>query len=279
MNLLSITKPGIIFGNIITVCGGYFLGSQDGFALFPLIIVVIGMSLVMASGCVMNNIIDSDIDRLMERTKNRALATGLVSRKTALVFGVLLGLIGIGLLYIWTNLLSTLIALVAWLVYVISYSLYMKRKSVYGTIIGGIAGAAPPVIGYCAAANRFDMGAVAVFFILFLWQIPHSYAIAVYRLKDYTAAAIPVLPVKKGIYYTKITMLVYIVVFTIAAIMPTVLGYSGTAYFIVALVAGLCWLYLGIQGLMTDDNRRWARKMFIYSIFNITLLCVMMAVG
>lgn len=278
MKFFSVTKPGIIFGNIITVSGGYFLGSQNHFYFLPFLAALIGMSLIIASGCVFNNFIDQDIDVLMERTKNRPLVTGSISGKVAIIYAVILGIVGLGVLYFFTNLLTVLTAVVGLFFYVVVYTLWLKRRSIYGTIIGGVAGAVPPVAGYCAATNRFDSGAVVLFLILFLWQIPHFYAISIYRLKDFTAASIPILPVEKDIRYTKLSMLVYIVAFTFACIMPTILGYIGIIYFVAALSLGLVWLLLGIQGLKTKDDAAWARKMFLFSIVNITLLCVMMLV-
>ncbi len=278
MRLLSLTKPGIIFGNIITVSGGYILGSQDGFNIGLLLITIIGMALVIACGCVFNNYIDRDIDGLMARTKNRVLVQGLISNRTAILSALLFGLLGAAVLYLQTNLLTLAIALTGLFFYVVVYSLWFKRKSTYGTVVGGIAGAVPPVVGYCAATNSFNAGAIILFMILFLWQMPHFYAIAIYRQSDYAAAAIPVLPIKKGIRYTKISMLVYIAAFTVAAVMPTFFGYTGWLYFIVALCSGLVWFYYGVQGFTTKDNEKWARKMFLFSIINITLLCIMMSV-
>src|SRR3990167_2929530 len=146
----------------------------------------------------------------MQRTKNRVLVTGLLSPQTAIVYGLLLGIIGLFLLFFQVNCLAGAVAAFGLFIYVIVYSLYAKRYSHAGTLIGAIAGAAPPVIGYCAATKGlFDIAAVIVFSILFFWQIPHSYAIAIYRLRDYSAASIPILPVRKNIYLTKFSMLLH----------------------------------------------------------------------
>ncbi|MDO8953888.1 MAG: heme o synthase [Gammaproteobacteria bacterium] len=280
MKYLSIVKPGIIFGNIVTVSGGFFLASHLHFNVVLYLATLLGMALVIASGCVFNNIIDRDIDSLMERTKNRVMVHGLISRPIAVVYGILLGIAGFALLYWQTNLLTTLISAIGLFVYVVAYTLLSKRQSKYGTLIGGIAGAVPPVVGYCAVTNRFDAGAVILFLILFLWQMPHFYAIAIFRLKDFSAACIPVLPAIKDMRYTKISMLIYIALFTIAAILPTLFGYAGWLYFIVALGLGLYWFYLGIKGFKSStDDQKWSRKMFGFSILAITLLSMMMAVG
>ncbi|MDF2940570.1 MAG: protoheme farnesyltransferase [Gammaproteobacteria bacterium] len=277
-NYLSIIKPGIIFGNIVTVSGGFFLASHQHFNFSLFLITLVGMSLVIACGCVFNNYIDRDIDSLMERTQNRVMVKGLISGKVAILYAIVLGIAGFLTLYYGTNLLTTIVAAVGLFVYVVAYTIMTKRHSNLGTLIGGIAGAVPPVVGYCAVTNRFDVGAIILFFILFFWQLPHFYAIAIFRLKDFSAACIPVLPIQKNIRYTKISMLVYVVAFTITAILPTVFGYAGWVYFIVALSLGLYWLYLSIKGFKSVDDQKWSRQMFGFSILAITILSMVMAV-
>jgi len=279
LRYLSLTKPGIIFGNLVTLTGGFLLASKSGIDLSLLLCAMLSMALIIGGGCVFNNFIDQDIESVMQRTKNRALVVGSVSGKSALVFGSLLTLSGALLIYFTTNLLTTIIALIGLVFYVVVYSLFLKRLSTYGTIIGGIAGAIPPVVGYCAVTNRFDMGAMLLFLILFAWQIPHFYAISIYRLEDFKTANIPILPVKKSIYYTKVSMVLYIIVFSIAAVMPILFGYAGVVYFVIATCLSLIWLGLGIHGLMIKHNERvWARKMFLWSIIVITILCLVMGI-
>jgi len=278
VRFVSVTKPGIIFGNIITALGGYFLGSQGHFNLKLLVGTLVGMSLIIASGCVFNNYIDRDIDRLMERTKDRVLVKGLISIKVAILYAVVLGLLGLLALCLTTNLLTVSVALSGLFIYVIAYSLYWKRKSLLGTAIGGISGAVPPVVGYCAVTNHFDIGAWTLFVMLFLWQMPHFYAISIYRLSDYSAAAIPILPLKKSMHYTKVTMLIFIILFAIVALLPSLLGYTGYIYFVITLLLGLLWIGVGIRGLTTTQDKPWARKMFIISIIIIMALSFLMAI-
>ncbi|CAA2929707.1 heme o synthase [Arsenophonus endosymbiont of Bemisia tabaci] len=276
---LQVTKPGIIFGNLISVIGGFLLAAK-GIIDYPLFIAtLLGVSLVIASGCVFNNYIDRDIDRMMERTKNRPLVKGLIAPKFCLIYATLLCIAGIALLYIATNPLAALLAVIGFIIYVGIYSLYMKRKSVYGTLVGSLSGAAPPVIGYCAVADQFDMGALILLLIFSLWQMPHSYAIAIFRFKDYQTANIPVLPVIKGISVAKTHIFLYILAFMVATIMLTISGYAGYKYLIFAAAVSLWWLGMAISGFKNQNNDRlWARKLFIFSIVAITSLSVMMSI-
>jgi protoheme IX farnesyltransferase len=275
----SITKPGIIYGNAITVVAGFILASRGHIDWFLLFATLAGLSLVVASGCVFNNYIDRDIDGIMERTKNRALVRGLVSPRSALVFGIFLGVFGIAILAFYTNLLTVAMSLVGLFVYVVVYSMWFKRTSVHGTIVGSISGAIPPVVGYLAVSNNFDFGAIILFFILALWQMPHSFAIAIYRLPDYTKAGIPVLPVKKGILVTKIQMLVYIALFVLATFVLVVFGYTRQIYFFTMVLFGLAWIGLSVKGFYTANDKLWARNMFIYSIVVIVVFFVVVLVN
>ncbi|MFA3759950.1 heme o synthase [Yersinia sp. 2544 StPb PI] len=275
---LQVTKPGIIFGNLISVVGGFLLASK-GVIDYPLFLAtLIGVSLVVASGCVFNNYIDRDIDSIMERTKNRVLVKGLIDPKVSLIYASVLGIVGMLLLYVAANLLAMMLAIIGFVIYVGVYSLYMKRKSVYGTLIGSLSGAAPPVIGYCAVTGQFDMGALILLLIFSLWQMPHSYAIAIFRFKDYQAANIPVLPVIKGISVTKNHITLYILAFMVATLMLTLSGYAGYKYLVVAAAVSVWWLGMALRGYKATNDSVWARKLFVFSIIAITSLSVMMSV-
>jgi protoheme IX farnesyltransferase len=277
-NYLLVAKPGIIGGNLISATAGFFLASKGQLDGVSLPATLIGISLVVASGCVFNNCVDRKIDRKMMRTKNRALAQGLISLKSALVYAAILGLAGLALLRAATNLLSIAIVLAGLVIYVGVYSLYLKRTSVYAALIGSLAGAAPPLAGYCAVTGRFDLGAVILLAIFSLWQMPHCYAIAVLRLDDYTAAAIPVLPVKQGATAAQRHIVGYILAFMAATLMLTFGGYTGYRTSAVATVLGLSWLYLARPGYKGKDERLWAKKLFIFSILTIFILSFMMSI-
>ncbi|QHG66957.1 heme o synthase [Pseudomonas putida] len=277
-HFIQITKPGIIFGNVLSVAGGFFLASKGhvDFALF--LAVVIGTSLVVASGCVFNNCIDRDIDHKMERTKNRVMVQGGMSLTLALIYATLLGVAGFSLLYVQANPLSAFCALIGFIVYVGFYSLWLKRKSVHGTLVGSLSGAMPPVIGYCAVSNSFDLAAVTLLVMFSLWQMPHSFAIAIFRFKDYSAANIPVLPVARGVLAAKKQIVLYVLAFLLATLMLTLGGYAGLGYLAVAAAMGLYWLYMAWGGYKAEDDSKWARKVFGFSILTVTALSVMMGV-
>ena len=259
-DVLALTKPGIIGGNLIATLGGYFLAAHGTFDWITFASVMMGIALVIASGCACNNVIDRDIDALMARTRHRPLAKGRISITQALGISALLGVAGIVCLALGTNGLTVALAVIGWGVYVGVYSLYMKRHSEYGTLVGSLSGAMPPVVGYCAVTGQFDSGALMLLVIFCLWQMPHSYAIAIFRYADYRRASIPVLPVVHGIKRAKHHILGYIVAFIPASLALVLASQAGAGYLCVALTMGGYWLYLALCGYRLDDDVRWAKK-------------------
>lgn len=267
-----LTKPGIILGNAITAIGGFALASRGHIDWQLFLITLVGLAGIIASACVFNNYIDRHSDEKMERTKNRPLVQGLVSERNALLFATALGIAGTTILTLYTNFLAVSVALLGFFVYVVVYSL-CKYYTMYATLIGSIAGATPPVVGYCAVSNHLDIGALLLFVILIFWQMPHFFAIALFRFNDYVTALIPVLPAEKGIEVTKRHMLLYVIAFTITSMLLTVFGYTGIIYLCVVAILGCAWLWLSFQGFKNDNHIVWARKMFIFSLIIITTLC------
>ena len=273
-----LTKPGIIRGNALTATAGFLLASKSDIHLGSLVAMLIGMSLVIASGCVFNNYIDREIDAKMERTKKRALVNGDIGVSSAIIYAVILGLLGFTVLLRYTNILTASLGFIGFIDYVILYG-YFKRRSTLGTIIGSISGAMPIVAGYTSVTNRLDLGAFLLFTILVCWQMPHFFAIAIYRLKDYKTAGLPVLPIKKGIEPTKIQIMLYVAGFLAATCALTAFGYTGYTYLAVMLLLGAYWLWRSIQGATTSDNTRWARNMFLLSLIVITVFSLMLSVN
>jgi protoheme IX farnesyltransferase len=273
-----LTKPGIIFGNLLTAAAGFFLASRGEPDLAIGLGMLAGLGLVIASACVFNNVMDRRIDSLMTRTRRRALVRGSVKPVPALVYATILGFAGFALLITYTNLLATWLAAGGFIIYLLAYG-FSKRRWPAGTVVGSFAGAVPPVVGYTAVTGRFDSAALVLFGILVLWQMPHFYSIAIFRLDDYKSARIPVLPARRGTGITKIYILMYIVAFALVAPLLTPLGYTGLIYLTVAGILALSWLWLALQGLRAADDARWARRMFGWSLIVITALSATIALG
>lgn len=265
INYYLLTKPGIVFGNLVTVAAGFFLASKGLFNPLLFLATLLGLALVMASACVCNNLIDRPLDKKMERTRNRPLVTGLIPGNHAIVYAICLGILGFLTLYIYTNVLTVAVAATGFFVYVVLYSMW-KGRTIYGTAIGSIAGATPPLVGYCAVSNNFDLGASILFFMMVLWQMPHFFAIAIYHFEDYTTANIPVLPIKRGFFQTKIHMAIYIVGFVIVAALLTLFNYKGLAYLAITMPFAITWLALSLYGFKTRNHRQWGRQMFYVSL-------------
>ncbi len=272
-----LTKPGIIMGNLITTVSGFALASRGHFDFFLFLATFLGLGCIIASACVFNNYIDRDLDKKMARTKNRALVQGLISGRSAIVFALILGLTGLSVLAFYTNFLAVFVASIGFFIYVALYS-FWKYKTSYATAVGSIAGAIPPVVGYCAVSHQFDMGAALLFMILVFWQMPHFFAIAMYRLPEYSAASIPVLPVQKGAKTTKVRMLIYVIAFMITTLMLIGFGYTGYASLAAVVLMSVAWIWLAIKGFKVDNDVLWARQMFRLSLVIITVLCFMISV-
>lgn len=273
-----LTKPGIIYGNIITTVAGFLFASKGHISIFPIFVTVIGTSLVIASACVFNNYIDRDIDKKMERTKYRTFVTGNISVVNALVFATFLGVFGALILGFYVNMLTLFIGLIGFFDYVVLYGI-TKRTSEYGTLVGSIAGATPIVAGYTAVTNRFDLGALLLFIVLCIWQMPHFYSIAIYRMKDYAAAKIPVLSVRRGVFATKIHITLYIFAFLLAILSLRVFKFTGNIFIFVMGIVATFWFVYSITGFWIKNTEKWARKMFFISLLIILILSLMLSLN
>jgi len=276
----QLTKPGIIKGNLFSATAGFLLASRGHVEFMELLYTLIGITFVIASGCVANNYIDIDIDRRMKRTEKRALVTGEISGRNALIYSVILGLIGLAVLGILVNHTTMFIGIIGFIFYVVVYG-YFKRKSVHGTLVGSISGSLPPVAGYVAVTGRIDVGAILLFVVLAAWQMPHFYAIAMYRSKDYKDASIPVLPVVRGKKNTIYQIIFYTILFVVATMLLTLYGYTGITYTIIVLGIGLWWLSIALKGLSISDKNSdmWAKSVFKSSLFVLIVFSVMISIN
>ena len=214
----------------------------------------------------------------MERTKKRPLVAGEVSGRVALLFSILLGVGGFGLLLTTAHPLVTAVGLIGYIDYVWLYGVWSKRKSVHGTLVGSISGATPILAGYVAVSQQLDIGAALVFAVLFLWQMPEFYSIAIYRLREYQAASVPVISVVRGVDATKRQILGYTVAFVLASLLLTVFNYTGMVYLALMGVAGGYWIWWGIKGLRADQADVWAKKMFHLALYILLLFCLLISI-
>lgn len=261
----QLAKPGIIYGNLLTALGGFLFASKGHIDAWLLMAVLAGTALVIGSACVVNNYLDRNLDAKMARTKKRALVDGTVSAQAALAYATMLGLLGFLLLVFATNATTVVVGAIGYIDYLVLYSIF-KRRSALGTLVGSIAGSTAVVAGYTVVTGQFDGGAVMLFLIMAIWQMPHFYAIATFRRSDYAAAGLPVLPVVKTVATVKKHIVGYIVAYIFATTFLAALGYAGYIYVVVMLLLGLNWLRLGIAGFRTKDDIEWARHMFKFSL-------------
>lgn len=273
-----LTKPGIIYGNAITAIAGFFLASKSSFGFWNFLSMLAGLSLIIASGCAINNAVDGDIDAKMERTNKRAVVTGLISKRNAIIFGTILGVLGSIILYFFSSFLALVVALIGWVFYVCFYT-PLKRASVFGTLIGAVSGAVPPVVGYVAVTNSMDLAAWLLFFILVFWQMPHFYAIGIFRLKDYKNARLPVLPVVSGLYITKVHMLIYTLLFLAASLSLSYFKITGITFSVVLGLVSLRWLWLCVLGFKAKDEILWGRQVFKFSLIVLLVFSFFVSFG
>jgi protoheme IX farnesyltransferase len=260
----DLTKPGIIYANVLTAIAGYLFGSSWHIRLGVLAGVICGIALVIGGACVYNNILDRNFDSRMERTKKRALVTGAISVPAAFTYATVLVAGGFLFLGFLTNLTVVIIGLVGIVDYIILYG-WAKRHTPLSTIVGSISGSTSIVAGYCAATNHIGVDAVLLFLILTLWQMPHFYAIALYRKSDYSAIDVPLMPIVRSGETAKLRIMAYIVALLLAVVALTVWGTANVICLVVLVVLTGWWLQVGIKNYRLNSVS-WGKKMFLFSL-------------
>lgn len=275
-DLIALTKPGLLRLNIFAALGGFLVASKWDIDFVLLICMLIGSTLTIASATVINNYWDRELDLKMERTKNRALPTGRMQPGTVLLYGIILGVIGLSTLFVFVNPLAGWLGFFGWFVYIVIYTMWLKRTSTWSTSIGGISGSMPPVIGYCAVTQEIDAGAWILFALLFLWQPAHFWSLAIRRVEEYRAAGFPLLPVVKGIKRTKLQMIPYIALLIPAGILFNYFGYVGIYFLIISVLFGAVWLVHTIRGINAKDTDKWAKVNFLISVNYLMVIFIVM---
>jgi len=272
---VELTKPRVVALIVFTALVGMFLAVPDLPPLRESVLGLVGIWLAAASAAAINHLIDRRIDKLMTRTANRPLPTGALSVHQVLVFALLLGALSMTVLVLWVNPLTALLTFISLIGYAVIYTGFLKRATPQNIVIGGIAGAAPPLLGWAAVTGMRGMWdwahALLLVLIIFVWTPPHFWALAIFRHEDYARALVPMLPVTHGVEYTRWQILLYTVLLCVATVLPTLIGMSGLFYLGGALVLGAVFLWYAWQ-LLNPPNDFFPIRVFHYSVIYLMAL-------
>jgi len=276
-DLLALCKLKVVALILLTAVVGMFLAVPAPYLPngFLVLSASIGISMAAASAAVFNHVVDEQIDAQMSRTNKRPLPQGKVSRNQALVWGVFLGLVGLGILQLFVNTITMVLTFVSLIGYAIIYTLYLKRATPQNIVIGGAAGAAPPVLGWTAVSGTQGIEyACLLFLIVFIWTPPHFWALAIHRVEEYKKVNVPMLPVTHGLAYTRTQILLYTVLLLLVSLLPYLAGMSGLIYLTVTTALGIRFLMYAIKIYNNPDDKRIAWRTFMYSINYLMLLFI-----
>lgn len=268
---LELCKPKVVALMLITAIVGMLLASPVLVPLETLFYATLGIAFAASSAAVVNHLVDQRIDAVMKRTHNRPLPTGKIHPKQAFLFAMGLGVLSMLILCVFVNTLTALLSFLALIGYALIYSLYLKRATPQNIVIGGAAGAAPPLLGWTAVTGQLDPHAWLLVLIIFTWTPPHFWALAIHRKDEYSKANIPMLPVTHGVAFTKLCITAYTLLMIAVSVLPFVFGMSGTLYLIGALVLGLIFLYYACV-LQFSAQPQAAIKTFKFSITYLLVL-------
>ncbi len=274
---LELCKPNVVALMILTSVIGMVLATQQSVPLSVLVFGNLGIALCAGSAAAVNHIVDRHVDDKMARTLNRPLAQGRITPRQAILFALITGLLGMAILLIFTNVLTAWLTLASLVGYAFIYTMFLKRATPQNIVIGGLAGAAPPLLGWTAVTGEIHHNALLLVLIIFAWTPPHFWALAVHRKDEYAKAKIPMLPVTHGERYTKINILLYTLLLIIVTTMPYLTGMFGWLYLVSSLLLGLGFLYWAIVMLRSEGGNS-GMKTFQYSIVYLMVLFAVMLV-
>ncbi len=274
---LELCKPRVVALMLLTVLVGMYLSTSHAVALGVLLPSLLGIALCAGSAAAINHLVDKRIDKIMARTQKRPVARGRISQKQALIFAVTIGSLGLFILTYWVNSLTAVLSFLTLIGYAGIYTGYLKRTTPQNIVIGGLAGAAPPLLGWTAVTNHLDPNALLLVLIIFIWTPPHFWALAIYRYNDYKDAEIPMLPVTHGIGYTKFYILLYTLLLLVVCALPYVVGMSGIFYLVSSTLLGIRFLYWSIR-LYKTKEAVIAMRTFRFSIIYLLLLFIFLLI-
>ena len=274
---VALCKPKIVSLIVFTAIVGMFMATPGMVPLPALVFGTIGIGLAAASAAAINHVVDYKIDSVMARTMRRPLPKGNISIQGAIIFAFILGTLAMLVLTCFVNALTAVLTAVSLIGYGFVYSMYLKRATPQNIVIGGAAGAAPPVLGWSAVTGTIDPNSLLLFLIIFAWTPPHFWSLAIYRCKDYASAEIPMLPVTHGVEYTRLQILLYTIVLTIITVLPFITYMSGLLYLVGALLLDAGFLYYAVR-MIIDKRDRLAMQTFSYSIIYLMALFALLLI-
>ena len=267
----ELCKPNVVYMMLICALVGMLLAEQYVSSYLYLFISLFGIALCAASAAAINQVIDRETDASMTRTDQRPLPQGELSPTHASIFALVIGVLGAMILYFFVNTLTMILTIASLIGYAFIYTVYLKRATPQNIVIGGLAGAAPPLLGWSSITNTIDPYALLLVLIIFVWTPPHFWALAIHRKDEYAKESIPMLPVTHGVEFTKLQIVLYTIILFIVSVLPYVVLMSGIIYLISALTLSSVFLYYSIRLFLSKDNEI-AMKTFQFSIYYIFLL-------
>jgi heme o synthase len=271
----ELTKPNVVLLMILTAAIGMFMAVPGMVPLHVLILGNLGIALCAGSAATINHLVDQRVDRKMARTHKRPVAQGRVGPVQAAVFAAVIGSLGMAILLIWINALTAWLTFASLLGYAVVYTMFLKRATPQNIVIGGLAGAAPPLLGWTAVTGQIDGHGLLLVLIIFAWTPPHFWALAIHRREEYASVDIPMLPVTHGVAFTKLHILLYTVIMFLITLLPYATRMSGPLYLLGAIVLGCGFLYWAIE-LIRDKNPNAPMETFRYSIIYLMALFLIM---
>ena len=267
----QLCKPNVVYMMLICAFVGMLLAEQTVSSYSYLFIALTGIALCAASAAAINQVVDREADASMTRTDQRPLPKGDLSVVHASIFAFVIGLLGALILYFYVNVLTMILTIGSLIGYAFIYTVYLKRATPQNIVIGGLAGAAPPLLGWSSVSNTIDPYALLLVLIIFVWTPPHFWALAIYRKDEYAKESIPMMPVTHGVAFTKLQIVLYTIILFIVSVLPYVVLMSGIIYLVSALVLSTLFLYYSVNLFYSDDDQD-AMNTFQYSIYYIFLI-------
>ena len=269
----QLCKPNVVYMMLICAFVGMLLAEESVNSYGYLFVALLGITLCAASAAAINQVVDRNTDASMTRTDQRPLPQGEISAAHASIFAIVIGLMGALTLYFFVNTLTMILTLASLVGYAFIYTIYLKRATPQNIVIGGLAGAAPPLLGWSSVTNTIDPYALLLVLIIFVWTPPHFWALAIYRKDEYAKESIPMLPVTHGVVFTKLQIVLYTIILFIVSILPYVVLMSGEIYFFSALTLSTIFLYYSVNLYFSNDNED-AMRTFNFSIYYIFLIFI-----